>query len=67
MIKEFAEVLRKKLHEEISNYTGDLERGQPASYDEYKKLVGRIEGLRIAEKSLMELVKRVETDDDDDA
>ena len=66
MIRDFARVVQTALREEIENYSGDLARGQPTTYDEYKRLCGLIQGLRLAEERLMDLAKKVVTDDDDD-
>lgn len=66
MIKEFCHVLVKELQREVDNYTGDLARGQPLSYDEYRRMVGLIQGLNLAIDRINDLVKRAERDDDDD-
>lgn len=66
MIRDFALALRKQLQQDIDNYTGDLSHGQPATYDEYKRLCGLIQGLRLAEERLTDLAKKATTDDDDE-
>lgn len=66
MIHEFCRVLKLQLEEEINNYTGDLARGQPQTYDEYKRMVGRIQGLQLAIDRMTDLAKRAEHDDDDE-
>ena len=67
MIRDFARAVQTSLRQQIEDYTGDLANGQPATYDEYKRLCGLIQGLRLAEERLMDLAKKVETDDDDDS
>lgn len=65
MITDFVLALKKILQEEINNYSGDLARGQPTTYDEYKRLVGKIQGLELAMQYVTDLAKKA-TDDDDD-
>lgn len=65
MISQFCEVLLDELEREITNYTSDLAAGQPATYDEFKRLVGLIQGLRLAQQHINDLADRAENDDDD--
>lgn len=65
MIKEFSRTLNKILQEEIDNYTSDLASGQPATYDEYKRLVGLIQGLGLAQQRVTDLAKSADEDGDD--
>lgn len=64
MISQFADVLRKKIREDMNNYADDLAGGACRSYDEYQKLCGVIQGLAYAESHLMALLKKVETSDE---
>lgn len=64
MIQEFARTLRTLLRTEIENYKEDLSNGQPRDFEEYRRLCGLIQGLRIAEQHVSDLAKRAETDDD---
>lgn len=64
MIQEFARTLRALLRADIDNYTQDVARGDCKSLDDYRRLCGQIQGLRLAEQHLMDLAKRAETDDD---
>jgi len=64
MIQNFASVLRSKIREDMNNYADDLAGGACASFDEYKKLCGVIQGLAIAESHLLALLKKVENNDE---
>lgn len=64
MITQFADVLRKKIREDMNNYADDLAGGACRSFDEYQKLCGVIQGLAYAESHLMALLKKVETSDE---
>lgn len=60
MIQAFAETLRKKIREDMNNYTDDMAGGACRTFEEYQKLCGVIQGLAIAEAYLLDLAKRVE-------
>jgi hypothetical protein len=64
MISQFADVLRKKIREDMNNYADDLAGGACRSFEEYQKLCGIIQGLAYAESHLMALLKKVETSDE---
>jgi len=64
MISQFADVLRKKIRDDMNNYADDLAGGACQSFDEYKKLCGVIQGLAYAESHLLTLLKKVETSDE---
>ena len=64
MIAQFADVLRKKIREDMNNYADDLAGGACRTFDEYQKLCGVIQGLAYAESHLMALLKKVETSDE---
>jgi hypothetical protein len=64
MIQQFAEILRKKIREDMNNYADDLAGGVCKSFDEYQRLCGVIHGLAIAERYLLDLAKNVEETDD---
>lgn len=64
MITQFADVLRKKIREDMNNYADDLAGGACRSFEEYQKLCGIIQGLAYAESHLMTLLKKVETSDE---
>ena len=48
----------KKVHEEIDVVSDHLSSGRPNNYEEYQRLVGKIEGLSIARELLQEAEKR---------
>ncbi len=60
MIQAFAEALRKKIREDMNNYTDDMAGGACRTFEEYQKLCGVIQGLALAESYLLDLAKRVE-------
>lgn len=64
MINSFVDVLRKKIREDMNNYTDDLANGVCKTFDEYQKLCGLIHGLALAESHLLALAKKVEESDD---
>ena len=64
MISEFARVLREKLRTDMNNYADDLAGGACRSFDDYQKLCGVIQGLAIAERHLLDLVKKAEQSDE---
>lgn len=64
MIQEFARVLRDQIRTDMNNYADDLAGGACRSFDEYQKLCGTIQGLAIAERYLLDLVKKAEQSDE---
>ena len=64
MINSFVDVLRKKIREDMNNYTDDLANGVCKTFDEYQKLCGVIQGLAIAESHLLALAKKAEESDE---
>lgn len=64
MNDNFARVLREQIRIDMNNYADDLAGGACASFDEYKKLCGVIQGLAIAESHLLALLKKVEESDE---
>lgn len=64
MINQFAEVLRKKIREDMNNYADDISGGVCKSFDEYQRLCGVIHGLAIAERYLLDLAQNMEETDD---
>ncbi len=64
MINSFVDVLRKRIREDMNNYTDDLANGVCKTFDEYQKLCGVIHGLALAESHLLALAKKVEESDD---
>ena len=60
MIQEFARVLRDKIRTDMNNYADDIAGGACRSFDEYQKLCGIISGLALAERYVLDLLKKVE-------
>ena len=60
MIEDFAHVLRDKIRTDMNNYADDLAGGACRSFEEYQKLCGIISGLALAERYLLDLLKKVE-------
>ena len=48
----------KKIQEEMNVITDYLSSGRPNNYEEYQRLVGKIEGLSISRELLQEAEKR---------
>lgn len=66
MIDAFAAVLRDKLRADMNNYADDVATGQCVDYTSYKHLCGVIQGLALAERHLLDLVKKAEEGDEDE-
>jgi hypothetical protein len=60
VLTNFVEILRKKIRDDMNNYTDDMAGGACRSFDEYQKLCGVIQGLAIAESYLIDLAKKAE-------
>lgn len=65
MLSDFAEALRKILRSKMNDYADALANGQAPSFEAYKELVGTITGLALAERELLDLLKKMENDDDE--
>jgi hypothetical protein len=64
MIAEFARVLREQIRTDMNNYTDDMAGGACRTFDEYQKLCGVISGLALAERYLLDLLKKAENSDE---
>jgi hypothetical protein len=64
MIQDFAHVLRDQIRKDMNNYADDLAGGVCRSFEEYQKLCGIISGLALAERYLLDLLKKVEESHD---
>jgi len=64
VVKDFARVLRDKIRTDMNNFADDAATGQCQSFEAYKQLCGVIQGLALAERHLMDLLEKVESDDD---
>jgi hypothetical protein len=60
MIQQFADVLRKKIREQMNDYADDVAGGACHTFEDYKKLCGVIEGLALAERFLIDLREQME-------
>jgi len=60
MIQDFAHVLRDQIRKDMNNYADDLAGGACRSFEEYQKLCGIISGLALAERYILDLLKKVE-------
>jgi hypothetical protein len=60
MIQDFANVLRNQIRTDMNNYADDLAGGACRSFEEYQKLCGIISGLALAERYVLDLLKKVE-------
>ena len=64
MTTNFAETLRQMIRTDMNNYADDMSGGACQDFAQYQKLCGVIQGLAIAERYLMDLLKKAENDDD---
>ena len=64
MIQDFANVLRNQIRTDMNNYADDLAGGACRSFEEYQKLCGIISGLALAERYVLDLLKKVEESHD---
>ena len=64
MIEDFAHVLRDQIRKDMNNYADDLAGGACRSFEEYQKLCGIISGLALAERYVLDLLKKVEESHD---
>jgi hypothetical protein len=60
MIQDFANVLRNQIRTDMNNYADDIAGGACRSFEEYQKLCGIISGLALAERYVLDLLKKVE-------
>jgi len=60
MIQDFANVLRNQIRTDMNNYADDIAGGSCRTFEEYQKLCGIISGLALAERYVLDLLKKVE-------
>jgi len=65
IVMDYFDALRKRLREDMNNFSDDMATGQCASLESYKELCGVIRGLAIAERHLLDLAQNFEEDDDE--
>ncbi len=66
MIGKFAIVLRDKIRKDMNDYTDDMAGGACTDFSEYQKLCGVIQGLALAERHLLDLVEKLNKDEEID-
>jgi hypothetical protein len=64
-MKTALDVLLEKFEEDVSSSTEYLSAGGAKSFDEYREVVGRIRGLRLAIQTTKDLAKNLMDSDDD--
>jgi len=64
MIHKFASVLRTQIRTDMNNYADDCAGGGCATIEEYRKLCGVIQGLAIAERYVIDLLEKLEKQDE---
>lgn len=64
-MKTALDVLVQKFEEDITSSADYLISGGAKSYDEYKEVVGRIRGLRLAIQTTKDLARNLMDSDDD--
>ena len=57
------EELRKKIRQMMNDLTDTVALGGAKNFEEYNRLVGQIEGLAIAERELLTLMRSTEIED----
>jgi len=64
MIHSFVRVIKEKIRTDMNNYADDLASGTCRNFEEYQKLCGTIHGLAIAERYILDLAAKLETEDE---
>ena len=60
---DLAALLQKRLREFINEGADHLATGGAKDYGEYQRMVGRIDGIALAERELLDLVKDKEEEE----
>ena len=63
-VLNFTEHFRKQLRQYMNELTDSVALGNAKNFEEYQRYVGQIEGLAIAERELLNLVKTQDQEDD---
>jgi hypothetical protein len=66
MAKTVFDVLVSKYEEDIASSTEFLVTGRAESFDKYRELVGRIQGLRLAVQTTKDLSRNFMEDEDNE-
>ena len=56
-VQDLAVLLQKRLREFLKEGADHLATGGAKDYSEYQRMVGRIDGIALAERELLDLVK----------
>ncbi len=56
-VQDLAVLLQKRLREYLNEGADHLATGGAKDYSEYQRMVGRIDGIALAERELLDLVK----------
>jgi hypothetical protein len=65
LVMDFVDAMRKKIRDDMNNYTDDLANGQCTDFATYKELCGVIRGLAFAERHLLDLAEYLKEDHDE--
>ncbi len=65
LVMDFIEAARKKIRDDMNNYTDDLANGQCTDFATYKELCGVIRGLAFAERHILDLAEYLKEDHDE--
>lgn len=65
LVLDFVDAARKKIREDMNNYTDDLANGQCTDFASYKELCGVIRGLAFAERHILDLAEYLKEDHDE--
>ena len=63
-VLNFTDHFRKQLRQYMNDLTDSVALGNAKNFDEYQRFVGQIEGLAIAERELLNLIKTNDQEDD---
>ena len=63
-VLNFSEHFRKQLRQYMNELTDSVALGNAKNFEEYQRFVGQIEGLAIAERELLNLIKTQDQEDD---
>ena len=63
-VNRFADSMRKTLRQYMNDLTDSVALGNAKNFEEYQRFVGQIEGLAIAERELLNLIKTNDQEDD---
>ena len=63
-VLNFTDHFRKQLRQYMNELTDSVALGNAKNFEEYQRFVGQIEGLAIAERELLNLVKTQDQEDD---